>query len=74
MKTLVSNSVRNKLQEAFCCRPKEACDWRVVMGKEKALSCCTEQCAALLPDPGYLFIISEGHFHTLFKLFITPLK
>lgn len=73
MKTLVSNSVRNKLQEAFCCRPKEACDWRAVMRKEKVLSCCTEQCP-LFPEPGYLFIMSEGHCHTLFKLFITLLK
>lgn len=72
MKTLVSSSGRNKLQDAFCCRPKEACDWKAVMRKEKVLSCCTEQCAPL-PEPGY-FIISEGHFHTHFTLFITPLK
>lgn len=73
MKTLVSNSVRNKLQEAFYCRPKEACDCKTVMRKEKALSCCTEQCV-LLPEPGYLFIMSEGCFHILSKLFVAPLE
>jgi len=73
MKMLVSNSVRNKIQEAFCCRLKEGCDWGAVMRKEKSPSCSTEQCT-LLPEPGYLFIMSEGRFHTLFKLLITPLK
>lgn len=72
MKTVVSSPARNKLQEAFCCRPKEACDWRAAR-EEKALSCCAERCA-LLPEHGCLFIMQEGLFHTLLKLFVSPFR